>query len=91
MYSLPIVILATEASDISTFSEEYTPEVTQVIPTCVEMVLQELKRMGNCHHFSWVSLEVSQVRSGSSNVPTLDSSQRISPLSSAAFASGVRL
>ena len=44
--SLPqqIVIFAIEASDIRTFSEECTPEVRKAIPTCVEMVLQELKR-----------------------------------------------
>ena len=39
-----IVIFAIEASDVSTFSEECTPEVTRAIPTCVEMVLRELKR-----------------------------------------------
>lgn len=39
-----IVIFAIEASDISTFSEECTPEVKQAIPTCVQMVLQEIKR-----------------------------------------------
>jgi hydrogenase maturation protease len=39
-----IVIFAIEASDVSTFSEEYTPQVKQAIPTCVEMVLQEIKR-----------------------------------------------
>jgi hydrogenase maturation protease len=37
-----IVIFAIEASDISTFSEECTPEVKSAIPACVEMVLQEL-------------------------------------------------
>ena len=44
--SLPqeIVIFAIEVSDVSTFSEELTPQVTQAIPTCVEIVLQELKR-----------------------------------------------
>jgi hydrogenase maturation protease len=44
--SLPqqIVIFAIEASDVHTFSEECTPEVQKAIPTCVEMVLQELKR-----------------------------------------------
>ena len=42
-----IVILAIEASDVSTFSEECTPEVTQAIPTCVEMVIQEIKRNPN--------------------------------------------
>ena len=39
-----IVIFAIEAADVSTFSEECTPEVTRAIPTCIEMVLQELKR-----------------------------------------------
>jgi hydrogenase maturation protease len=39
-----IIIFAIEASDVSTFSEECTPQVTQAIPTCVDMVLQELKR-----------------------------------------------
>ncbi len=44
--SLPqqIVIFAIEASDVSTFSEKCTPEVRKAIPTCVEMVLQELKK-----------------------------------------------
>ena len=37
-----IVIFAIEASDVSTFKEECTPEVKRAIPTCVEMVLQEL-------------------------------------------------
>jgi len=39
-----IVIFAIEASDVSTFNEECTPEVKQAIPACVEMVLQEIKR-----------------------------------------------
>jgi hydrogenase maturation protease len=39
-----IVIFAIEASDVNTFSEECTPEVQKAIPTCAEMVLQELKR-----------------------------------------------
>jgi len=39
-----IVIFAIEASDVSTFSEECTPEVSKAIPICIEMVLQELKR-----------------------------------------------
>jgi hydrogenase maturation protease len=38
-----IVIFAIEASDVSTFNEECSPEVRKAIPTCVEMVLQELK------------------------------------------------
>ena len=44
--SLPqqIVIFAIEASDVRTFIEECTPEVQKTIPTCVEMVLQELKK-----------------------------------------------
>jgi hydrogenase maturation protease len=44
--SLPqqIVIFAIEASDVHTFVEECTPEVQKAIPTCVEMVLQELKK-----------------------------------------------
>jgi len=37
-----IVIFAIEASDVSTFSEECTPEVRKAIPTCIEMVMQEL-------------------------------------------------
>ncbi len=37
-----IVIFAIEASDISTFSEECTPEVKRAIPDCVKMVLREL-------------------------------------------------
>lgn len=39
-----IVIFAVEASDVTTFSEECTPEVRKAIPTCVEMVLKEIKR-----------------------------------------------
>jgi hydrogenase maturation protease len=39
-----IVIFAIETSDVSTFREECTPEVQKAIPTCVKMVLQELKR-----------------------------------------------
>lgn len=38
-----IVIFAIEASDVSSFSEECTPEVKQAIPVCVEMVLKEIK------------------------------------------------
>jgi hydrogenase maturation protease len=38
-----IVIFAIEALDISTFSEECTPEVRQAIPNCVEMILREIK------------------------------------------------
>ena len=39
-----IVIFAIEALDVSSFKEECTPEVKQAIPTCVEMVLEEIKR-----------------------------------------------
>jgi hydrogenase maturation protease len=43
--SLPqqIVIFAIEVADVSTFSEECTPEVKKSIPRCVETVLQEIK------------------------------------------------
>ena len=37
-----IAILAVEAKDVSTFSERCTPEVEQVIPEVVKMVLDEL-------------------------------------------------
>lgn len=36
-----IVIFAIEVADVSTFSEECTPEVKKAIPKCVEMVIQE--------------------------------------------------
>ena len=39
-----IVIFAIEVVDISTFSEECTPEVQKAIPKCVEMVLQEINQ-----------------------------------------------
>jgi len=42
-----IIIFAIEVSDVSTFNEECTPEVTRAIPTCVEMVLQEIRRNPN--------------------------------------------
>ncbi len=42
-----IVIFAIEASDVSTFSEKCTPEVTQAIPTCVETVIREIRRNPN--------------------------------------------
>ena len=38
-----VTIFAIETSDVSTFSEECTPEVQKAIPRCVRMVLQELK------------------------------------------------
>jgi hydrogenase maturation protease len=37
-----ITIFAVEAKDVSTFSERCTPEVEQVIPDAVKMVLKEL-------------------------------------------------
>ena len=37
-----IVIFAIEVADVSTFSEECTPEVRRAIPVCVNMILQEL-------------------------------------------------
>ena len=42
-----IIIFAIEASDVSTFNEECTPEVQKAIPTCVEMVLREIRRNPN--------------------------------------------
>ena len=37
-----VVIIAIEAKDMATFSEECTPEVKKAIPKAVEMVLKEL-------------------------------------------------
>jgi len=37
-----IVIFAIEVADVSTFSEECTPEVRRAIPVCAEMIIQEL-------------------------------------------------
>jgi hydrogenase maturation protease len=37
-----ITIFAVEAKDITSFSEKCTPEVEQVIPEAVKMVLEEL-------------------------------------------------
>ena len=39
-----IVIFAIEVEDVSSFSEECTPEVMAAIPTCVRMVIQELSK-----------------------------------------------
>lgn len=39
-----IVIFAIETSDVSTFSEECTPEVRKAIPSCTEMIIKELKK-----------------------------------------------
>jgi hydrogenase maturation protease len=38
-----ITIFAIEAEDVTSFSEECTPEVTQAIPECVAMVIRELQ------------------------------------------------
>jgi hydrogenase maturation protease len=38
-----IDIFAIEAADTSSFSEECTPEVTEAIPACIKMIIQELK------------------------------------------------
>jgi hydrogenase maturation protease len=37
-----IVIFAIEAADVTTFSEDCTPEVKKAIPKCAEMVLHEI-------------------------------------------------
>lgn len=37
-----IVIFAIEAADVTTFSEECTSAVSQAVPVCVEMILQEI-------------------------------------------------
>lgn len=38
-----IAIFAVEALDVTSFREECTPAVSEAIPTCVEMILQELR------------------------------------------------
>jgi len=42
-----IVIFAIEVADVTTFSEECTPELKLVIPVCVETVIRELKEKPN--------------------------------------------
>jgi hydrogenase maturation protease len=37
-----IVLFAVEAEDVTTFSEECTPEVKSAIPVCAEMILREI-------------------------------------------------
>lgn len=37
-----IVIFAIEVTDVSTFSEDCTPEVGKAIPVCVEKIIHEL-------------------------------------------------
>ena len=38
-----IIIFAIEVEDVTSFSEECTPEVIRAIPVCVAMVIQELE------------------------------------------------
>lgn len=38
-----ITIFAIEAADVTSFSEDCTPNVARAIPTCVDLVLEELK------------------------------------------------
>ncbi len=40
-------IFAIEVEDVTSFGEECTPEVTEAIPVCVEMVIQEIKCVHN--------------------------------------------
>jgi len=42
-----ITIFAIEVEDVTTFSEECTPEVEHAIPVCVERVIQELNGGSN--------------------------------------------
>jgi hydrogenase maturation protease len=42
-----IIIFAIEVKDVTSFSEECTPEVMKAIPACVRMVIQELKEDRN--------------------------------------------
>jgi len=42
-----IIIFAIEVEDVTTFSEECTPEVERAIPVCVERVIQELNGGSN--------------------------------------------
>jgi hydrogenase maturation protease len=41
-----IDVIAIEVADVTTFSEELTPEVAQAVSLCVEMVVADLKRNG---------------------------------------------
>jgi hydrogenase maturation protease len=38
-----IIIFAIEAADVTSFSEDCTPNVARAIPACVDLVLEELK------------------------------------------------
>ena len=42
-----IVIFAVEVENVSSFSEECTPEVERAIPVCVEKIIKELNSSGN--------------------------------------------
>lgn len=42
-----IILFAIEVADVNNFGEKCTPEVEQVIPVVVDMVIQELN--GGCH------------------------------------------
>jgi len=42
-----IIIFAIEVDNVSSFSEECTPEVMRAIPVCVRMILQELNGVLN--------------------------------------------
>jgi len=44
-----IIVYAVEVTDITTFSEEFTPGVKQAIPKCIKRIIKELN--GN-HHTS---------------------------------------
>lgn len=39
-----VVIFAVEARDVTTFSEECTPDVRRAIPLCADMVIEELSK-----------------------------------------------
>ena len=40
-----IIIFAIEVEDVTAFGETCTPEVARAIPSCVEMVIQELQKI----------------------------------------------
>ena len=44
-----IDICAIEVADVTTFSEECTPEVREAIPACAEMIIQELRGESSGH------------------------------------------
>jgi hydrogenase maturation protease len=47
-----IYVVAVEVADVSTFSEECTPEVRKAIPICAEIIRRELERGSNGHAFA---------------------------------------